>query len=114
MQGESKSVVIGIGNNERETTTCTVVVELQEVEFSGPNEIQATMLSAEELAQYQTKLLDNESDHRTVQIELTTTGQRLRVAFMLYRGDTPAEPSIETAYHETHLWVNVSEEGTNG
>jgi len=112
VQGESKPVVVGIGNHEHEATIYTVVVELQEVEFSGPNETQTTVLSAEEFARYQTDLPDNETDHRTVQIEPTTTGQRLRVAFMLYRGDAPVEPSIETAYRETHLWVNVSENTT--
>ena len=66
VQGESKPVVIGIGNNEHETTTYTVVVKLQQVEFSSPNETQATVLSAEELARYQTELSDNETDHRTV------------------------------------------------
>ena len=37
------------------------------------------------------------------------TGERLRLAFLLYDGPVPAAPGVESAYRETHLWVNVSE-----
>jgi uncharacterized membrane protein len=35
-------------------------------------------------------------------------GERLRLIYLLYRGDAPAAPSTATAYREVHLWVNVT------
>jgi len=43
----------------------------------------------------------------------TLPGERLRLVYLLYKGDPPAEPTVENAYREVHLWVNVSE-GTGG
>lgn len=106
--GESKPVVVGIGNHEHRQMNYTVVIELQNVTFTGPNGTEEVVHASDEIGRYQTRLADNRTDHRTVQIEPTMTGQRLRVLFMLYRGDAPADPSLETAYRETHLWVNVS------
>jgi uncharacterized membrane protein len=28
--------------------------------------------------------------------------------FLLYKNQPPAEPSIDTAYQEVHLWMNVT------
>jgi len=39
----------------------------------------------------------------------TMTGRWLRLTYLLCTDEVPAEPSIESAYREVHLWVNVSE-----
>jgi len=31
-----------------------------------------------------------------------------RLVYLLYRGEPPAEPRIDNAYRELHLWINVS------
>ncbi|NLV11579.1 DUF1616 domain-containing protein [Halomicrobium mukohataei] len=108
VRGQSQSVVVGIGNHEHQPTNYTVVMELQNVSFTGPNGTQSRVNAEEELGRYQTRLADNETEHRTVDIEPTTTGRNLRLLFRLYQGDAPDDASIETAYRETHLWVNVS------
>jgi uncharacterized membrane protein len=33
----------------------------------------------------------------------------LRLAYLLYKGEAPPEPTVENAYREVHLWVNVTE-----
>jgi len=38
------------------------------------------------------------------------TGENLRVQYLLYRGDPPAEPTQENAYRSLHLWVDVFED----
>ncbi|MBO4247083.1 DUF1616 domain-containing protein [Halomicrobium sp. IBSBa] len=108
VRGQSQSVVVGIGNHEHQPTNYTVVMDLQNVTFTGPNETQSQVNSEEELGRYQTRLGDNQTDRRTVDVDPTMTGQDLRLLFTLYRGDAPDDASIETAYRETHLWVNVS------
>lgn len=106
--GESKPVVVGVSNQEHEPVDYTVVVELQEVRPAGPNGTNLTVEGSTELDRYGIDLGDNETDRRTVDVRPTTTGERLRLAFLLYRGEPPADPAVETAYRETQLWVNVT------
>jgi uncharacterized membrane protein len=75
---------------------------------AGPNGTNVTVEGSTELDRYGVALGDNETDRRTVDVRPTTTGERLRLAFLLYRGEPPADPAVETAYRETHLWVNVT------
>lgn len=35
-------------------------------------------------------------------------GERLRLAFLLYQNEPPAQPTVDNVYRELHLWVNVS------
>ena len=35
-------------------------------------------------------------------------GENLRLTFLLYRGQAPQDTTVENAYRELHLWVNVS------
>ena len=109
--GEQKPVVIGVGNQEHEPMNYTVVVELQRVEFQASatnNSTQMTVLEREELRRFSPQLAHNETWHRQYSIEPTLTGQRLRLAFLLYQGNEPPNPAEEASYRNTHLWVNVT------
>ncbi|SDG29316.1 DUF1616 domain-containing protein [Halorientalis regularis] len=103
--GQSKPVVVGIGNHEHGTVEYTVVSMLQRVETSNNS---TRVMEQRELGRFSATVEDNKTVHRTRQIEPTMTGQRLRLAYLLYRDSPPAEPSVSNAYRETHLWVNVS------
>lgn len=106
VRGESKPVVIGIGNHEHRRLNYTVVVELQRVQVQNNS---TTVLDARELRRFRTPpLADNETWRTTYNVTPTLTGQRLRLVFLLYRGGPPAEPRVDNAYRELHLWVNVS------
>jgi len=37
------------------------------------------------------------------------SGDRLRVAYLLYRGSVPDDPDVANAYRELHLWINASD-----
>ena len=103
--GERKPVVIGVSNREHRPTDYTVVVTLQDVEFENNS---TTVLRQRELSRHRLSLAHNETWHYNYSVRPTMTGTRLRLAFLLYRGDAPESPSVESAYRETHLWVNVS------
>lgn len=109
--GDSRPLVVGVTNQEHEPVAYTVVVELQEVQLRGPNGTEVVVDRATELDRYAVSLADNETDQRAVDVRPARAGQRMRLAFLLYRGEPPADPSVETAYRETHLWVNVTAEG---
>lgn len=103
--GESQPVVVGITNNENEATEYTVVVQLQTVAVAG-NE--TTVTEREQLDQFRSpQLADNETWHHEYDIAPTRTGEQLRVQFLLYRGDPPESPTVENAYRDVHLWIDV-------
>lgn len=106
--GETKPVVVGVGNHEYRQTDYSVVVEIHDVEFHGPNETQVRVLQESELTRFETTLDHNGTDQRVVELSPSMTGSDLRIAFLLYRGSAPADPSFQNAYDEAHLWVDVT------
>ena len=110
--GEPKPVIVGIGNHEREETEYTVVMALQRVELVD-NESNVSVLGETELQRYSATVRKNGTSMRDVSIQPTFSGENLRVAFLLYKGDPPADPTAENAYRELHLWVNVSTANTS-
>jgi len=127
--GESAPVVVGIGNNEHETTEYTVIVELQVVEHvenesadsgvddgetatnanESGNVTDTVVVERERLDEMSTTLEHNETWHQSHELTPTQTGEDLRIQYLLYRGDPPAEPTRENAYRDLHLWVDVFE-----
>ncbi|WP_336339228.1 DUF1616 domain-containing protein [Haloarcula brevis] len=105
-RGESRSLIVGIGNQEHERTEYTVVTELQRVERVG-NETRVQERS--ELRRFQPTLEHNETWHRQHEVTPGMTGERLRLQYLLYRGSPPETVNQSTAYREVHLWVNVTE-----
>jgi uncharacterized membrane protein len=104
--GESRSLVVGIENEEGQSETYTVVTQLQDVRIEGET---VTVTDARELDRFSRELSDGTSVNLTR--ELTPdelTGERLRLQFLLYRGEIPETPDAASAYRETHLWVNVT------
>jgi uncharacterized membrane protein len=105
--GESKPVVVGMGNQEHEPVRYTAVVLLQNVSFVD-NE---TIVNREaELDRLETgPLPHNTTWTTTYRIHPPFPGERLRLTFLLYRDDqVPVAPTVDNAYRELHLWVNVS------
>jgi len=84
----------------------TVVVALQAVRFRNNS---SGVMRQERLGRFQTRLSHNETWQRNHTIEPTMTGERLRLVYLLYEGAAPSQPTVENAYREVHLWVNVSE-----
>jgi uncharacterized membrane protein len=103
--GQSKPVIVGIGNNEHERVEYSVVVELQRVSIQNNS---TTVRESRTLDRFSRTIPANESANWTHDVTPTLTGERLRLTYLLYRGSPPANPTVENAYRETHLWVNVS------
>jgi len=104
-QGEGRSLIVGIGNQEHERTEYTVVAELQRVERVG-NETRVRERS--ELRRFQPTLGHNETWHRQHEVTPEMTGEGLRLQYLLYRGAPPESINQSAAYREVHLWVNVT------
>lgn len=108
-RGESRSLVVGIGNHEHERTNYTVLVELHRVEVENNS---TTVLEDRRLQRFQTSLGHNETWHLEHSVEPRMTGTNLRLTYLLYEGTPPADPTVDNAYRELHLWVNVTEQGS--
>jgi len=103
--GESEPLVVGIGNHEHEEVSYTVVSKLQRVRIQDNT---TQVLREEELSRFDTTLDANETWHQSQSVTPTMTGDRLRLVYLLYRGQPPAEATVNNAYRETHLWITVS------
>jgi uncharacterized membrane protein len=105
VRGDPQSLVVGVGNHEHRPVNYSLVVELQRVQVRNNS---TTVLEEDRLRAWQFRVADNRTVTRNHSIAPTLTGQRLRLAYLLYRGQPPADPTVENAYREVHLWINVS------
>lgn len=102
--GEEVPLVVGVANHEFDTRTYTVVASLQRVDPETD-----AVTEAEELERFTLQLDHDESWTREHTVTPTMTGERLRLSYLVYEGEAPAEPTPENAYREVHLWISVSE-----
>jgi uncharacterized membrane protein len=107
--GESRSIIVGIGNHEGEEVSYTLVSQLQRVRIQNNS---TTVLERTELSRYAPTVAANETWRTRDTITPTMTGERLRLTYLLYKGDAPPSPTVENAYREVHLWINVSAPGS--
>ena len=105
--GESQDFHVGIGNREAETTTYTVVVELQRL---GTVDGERTVVKETTLDRFEAAVEPGQREQirRTMTPDSTLTGDDLRLAFLLYKGTPPSDPTTANAYREVHVWVDVS------
>lgn len=106
-EGERKQLVVGI-DNPGDAQRYSVVVLLQRVQFL---EDTPTVVTERELGRYTPRVGAGETWRHRHSVTPTLTGERLRLTYLLYRGDAPADPSTETAYRSTYLWVDVADAG---
>lgn len=102
----SQSLYVGIGNHRGEPTNYTVVVEIQRVDDSGDS---LTAYKEREVDRFTTRVDHNETRVHRRTLAPTLAGDRLRLVFLLFRGSPPADPGVDNAHRELHIWVNVSE-----
>jgi len=119
VEGESRSLLIGVRNHEHATTEYTLVGKLQRVDVSGTNDSvndttggasgPGSVLEEEELVRFDRELQHDESRIHRHNVTPTLAGDRLRLTYLLYEGSPPDDPGIGNAYRAVHLRVNVSE-----
>ncbi|WP_157971734.1 DUF1616 domain-containing protein [Halorussus litoreus] len=117
--GESTPLIVGVQNHHSRASEYTIVAQLQRVESSGnatgassnatrASENATEVVETQSVGEFDRRLAPGERalvDH-AVTPELT--GDRLRLTYLVYRGEPPAEPSAANADSEVHLWVGVS------
>lgn len=99
--GESRSVYLDVGNHEGRRSEYTAVVLLQTVDGGEPTTVA-------ELDRRQFAVPAGTDRAVALPVTPTESGDPLRVAVLLYRGDAPEDPSSDGALHALHLWVTVA------
>ncbi|MFC6733666.1 DUF1616 domain-containing protein [Haladaptatus sp. DYSN1] len=105
-QGVPQELVVAIGNQEGANARYTVVVELQRVETVDGA---LTVVEREELTRFAGSVADDQTLYQPHELTPTMTGEDLRLSYMLYKGDAPADPTAENAYRHLFIWVTVDE-----
>ena len=103
-RGSSEPFVLGINNQEGEPVEYTVVVLLQRFETVDGSETLVTELG---LQTFERTVENDETVELNVSITPPDNGQNYRLTYLLYTEQPPPNPSIENAYREVHLWVDI-------
>jgi uncharacterized membrane protein len=103
--GTSTTFHVGVENHLGERTEYSVVVKLQRMYLGNetPEVLEEEMLASESV-----NVPEDRRVVRPVNATLEMRGSDMRLRFLLYRGESPEQPSMENAYLETHLWLNVT------
>lgn len=96
---------VGIENHGGDETRYSVVVKLQRmfVDNETPEVLEEEVVGSESV-----NVAENRQEIRSVSVTPEMRGSEMRLVFLLYRGDPPDQPSVANAYHENHLWLNVT------
>jgi len=100
--GQPETVHVGVRNYEGRDQRFTVVVTLDRVVASGNS---TTVIERAEIDRFSNTLVPNQWWRQPYTVDSQLTGSNLRLTHYLYRGDAPAEPTVEGAYRVTYLRV---------
>ncbi|WP_458205209.1 DUF1616 domain-containing protein [Haladaptatus sp. NG-SE-30] len=105
--GEQKPVYVSIANHEGESVEYTVVVELQRVEQRSGGSVR--IVEEVERARFSHRVAAGKSWRTRYDIGPTMAGEDLRVVFLLYEGEPPADPTTSNADEHAYIWIDVVE-----
>jgi len=103
---ESGDVVVVVENHEHRRVDYTLVVELQRVSRTDGS---VTVRESVELDRARASVAPGERWRSDQTIRPELTGDDLRVAYMVYHGDPPADPGVESANESVYLSIDVAE-----
>lgn len=105
-RGEGEPLTLRVANNEGAETTYSVLVKVQRLDTAAGS----TAVAEEETVLRRQRTVSAGGAWQ-FQHEVTPTmvGEDIRLSYLIYRGDLPADPTRENAYRSLHLWVSVSE-----
>lgn len=98
--GESASLVLGVENHENAQTSYTVVTELQSVREENGS---TTVLKESELGRTSQTVPAGDTWYNERSVTPDLAGERLRLVFLVYRGEPADDPEISNAYRYVHV-----------
>lgn len=99
--GEPVELTAAVENHEGQSQAYTVIVQQQRVE-------NGRVVESEELRRESQTLAAGQSWQYGHRITPTMEGENVRLTYLLYRGDAPRDATVENAYRNLRLYVDVS------
>lgn len=99
--GESSELYFTVTNREQQQTNYIVVVQLTRTAPTGD------VIEKARLDTYTETTAPGETWRQSHTVTPVLEGERLRLTYLLYRDGVPAQPTVDNAYRETHIWVDV-------
>lgn len=100
-RGEQLDLHVGITNHEGERTTYTTVVLIQQLDDEGDR-----VENERQIGSFETTVDPGETKRPRYGFATSNAGET-RVVFLLYRGEPPADPTVESAYRMVRLQFTV-------
>lgn len=97
-------LTLRVANSEGAETTYAVVGELQRVRSAGDS---VAVLGSQRVLERSVTVAPGESRLVDHAVEPALAGADLRLVYYVYRGEAPADPSVESAHRHVHVWVDV-------
>lgn len=107
--GESIPVTLSIENQEghRIDYTVVTVVERARTKGNGSGPDSFTILERRELQRTSVTVGDGAVERTDLRVNPRLIGDRLRLSFLVFAGDAPADPTGQRADAHLYLWVRV-------
>jgi len=103
--GEASELYFTVTNREQQQTNYVVVVQLTRTAPTG-DPIENARLDT-----YSETISPGETWQERHTVTPVLEGERLRLTYLLYQGGVPEQPTVDNAYRETHIWVDVTQNG---
>lgn len=103
---ESAELVVGIENDERDAVEYTVVALHQRV---TPGDTSVSVQESRELERLRQTVPADQTGYVHHRASPAFTGEDTRLTYLLYKDEAPDDPSVESSYRHTYLWVDVAD-----
>jgi len=98
--GESAQLTLAVDNREHATANYTVLVTFDQVNEAG------TVVERTRVRRFEETVPAGQEWTKTHTVR-PPPGDRTRLTYLVYRGEPPATPTIESAYRSVYLWMDV-------
>ena len=103
--GESRDLYFTVTNREQQQTDYVVVVQLTRTAPTGD------VTESARLDTYSETTSPGDTWQQRHTVTPVLEGERLRLTYLLYRDGIPEQPTVDNAYRETHIWIDVTQNG---
>lgn len=106
----STPLFIAVNNHEGSSTDYTVVVQAQETDSADESR---RVVAVRELTRLRATVSANETWYGRHAVDPDRFDADTRIAYLLYKGSPPPEPSVDSAYRHTYIWPDGSPNRTS-
>jgi len=104
VSGETRTLSVNVTNQEHERVQYEAVAQVQQTNGSGDD---ATVVDRTRVGSQTVSLDHDQTETLNFEVSPSTSGSNQRIVVSLYRGEAPADPTINSAYRTLRLPITV-------